>query len=117
MKFMLNIFLFCLFINYILSTLCDEYYNKEEISKKECLNAVPSEMDKAKGKECCYTTFLNENLRNIQTCGAIKKDKIIIKDQIEFMETTLLYKNVKIICFSNYLKNNFIFLTLFIFIL
>ena len=117
MKFMLNIFLFCLFINYILSTICDEYYNNEKISKKECLNAVPSEMDKVKGKECCYTTFLNENLRNIQTCGAIKKDKIIIKDQIEFMETTLLYKNVKIICFSNYLKNNFIFLTLFIFIL
>ncbi len=118
MKFMLKIFLFCICINYILSgNLCDDYYKYDNVTKSQCIKANVSEIDRNNGKDCCYTTFLDENSKRIHKCGAINKNLEVIKDQIEFMEKTFQYQKVKIICFSFYLKYNFILLILFIFIL
>ncbi len=117
MKFMFNILLFWICFNYILSKICDDYYKDNQVSKQDCLKANVSEIDGLNGKNCCYTIFLDENSQKKRKCGAIKKDTKVIKDQIDFMEKTFQYKNVKIICFSFNLKYNFIFLILFIFIL
>ncbi len=113
MKLVKKLFLFCLFINYALSLLCDDLYILTNVSKLNCTNANVTEMDSLAGKECCKVSYTDLKNKRINTCGAIKKNETIIRDQIKYLEQNQ-YKKVSVKCLSPYIDFNCLLIIIFI---
>ncbi len=113
MKLGKKLFLFCLFINYALSLLCDDLYILTNVSKLNCTNANVTEMDSLAGKECCKVSYTDLKNKRINTCGAIKKNETIIRDQIKYLEQNQ-YKKVSVKCLSPYIDFNCLLIIIFI---
>jgi hypothetical protein len=113
MKLGKKLFLFCLFINYALSLLCDDLYILTNVSKLNCTNANVTEMDSLAGKECCKVSYTDLKNKRINTCGAIKKNETIIRDQIKYLEQNQ-YKKISVKCLSPYIDFNCLLIIIFI---
>jgi hypothetical protein len=113
MKFGKKLFLFCLFINYALSLLCDDLYILTNVSKLNCTNANVTEMDSLAGKECCKVSYTDLKNKRINTCGAIQKNEKIIQEQIKYLEQNQ-YKKVSVKCLSPYITFNCLLIIIFI---
>ena len=113
MKFGKKLFLFCLFINCALSLLCDDLYILTNVSKLNCTNANVTEMDRLAGKECCKVSYTDLKNKRINTCGAIKKNETIIRDQIKYLEQNQ-YKKVSVKCLSPYININCLLILIFL---
>ena len=113
MKLGKKLFLFCLFINCALSLLCDDLYILTNVSKLNCTNANVTEMDSLAGKECCKVSYTDLKNKRINTCGAIKKNETIIRDQIKYLEQNQ-YKKVSVKCLSPYININCLLILIFL---